>query len=829
MKKLTWLLLLLVVSLGAQTRHGVVFEAEHGNPIAFASVRCGDQLVFTDIDGSFLLQDSRGPIRVSVTGYKDKTVYASQSGSTQIRVYLRALDVGKSQNKANLLIARAISSRKSNDPQQALSSYKFDSYNKLLVTANPDSISGSIDSVFYFKYRDKKIFRKLDSSDYHFKKYISRQHLFLSEKVSRFEFDGEVLKENIKGARMGGFQQPVYELMALKLQSFSVYGEQFEMARVTYNGPLASDAFHDYEYRLQDSLRISGRKVYAIAFFPKKKRGISGLLYLDEKTSGVAQATIRFRGVIDITANYRFDYLFAQNVWFPQITEIIVAKGRYDRPISILGTTLDFEPESNTANQFAGRSLTKKRQKFASDFIYARSATWFSAPEVDVPVEIRHPWVRAEIEDQAVKRDEAYWKSVPKHDSDPRDEQSYRSLDSISGSFGLQWKLRLARRFLYGYIPLGSIDLRFTDIIAYNEYEGLRLGLGGITNEKFSKMVRIDGYGAYGFRDTRIKYSLGTALRLGKFSNSWIGVSYTDDIREIASTQFITDPKKIRIYDGRPFNITTFYSYKSWRGYVESRLIPKTESIWQLEYSHIDPLFDYTFTKDGQELQEYDLATAEVSLQWNPFSEYMQTPMGRIETDRGFPKFAFQYTQAVAGIFDSDLSFGKLDLRVEYEKDFLGGQKTTALLLGGYAYGDVPVTQLYNSTPNNPRSGNVLERIRPGSTNGFETMLFNEFFSSRYFSLQLRQTSQRFEISRSVKPSFGIVTRMAYGDLRHPEQHLGFDYKTLDKGYFESGIEINMIYSGLGLGCYYRYGANSLPQPSDNFSIKVNFKLDLGM
>lgn len=823
--------LLLSLSVFSQTRQGVVLDASGAKPLAFASVRCGDELVFSDIDGRFVLTQSTGPIQVSLPGYKTNTVYAAKAQSVLIRVFLAFASDAKSERairKADSLIGKAIDSKNANDPQRALTSYRFDAYNKLWITANPDSISGRIDSVFYFKYKDKKVFRKLDSSDYHFKKYISRQHLFLSEKASEFEFDGDVLKENIQGARMGGFKQPVYEITALRLQSFSVYDKRFEMAQARYYGPLASDAFSDYDYRLQDSIRISGRKLYIVAFSPKKKKGISGLLYLDAKTAGVAKATIRFRGVIDITADYSFRFLEERNIWFPEITELTIAKGRYDRPISILGTTLDFEPESSTADQFTGRSIVKKRQKFATDFLFAKSVSWYEAPKIGEEIEIRHSWVQTEVSDEAVKRTEDFWQPYSRFGYDIRDRQSYKTLDSIAGKAGLQWKLQLLRRVVYGYIPLGPVDLRFTDLIAYNDYEGVRLGAGGITNEQFSKMVRLDGYVAYGLRDTRMKYSLGGALRLGKFSNSWIGGSYTDDIREIASTQFATDRRKIRIYDGRPFNITTFYSHRSWRGYIESRLIPKTESLWQLVYSDINPLFDYAFLKEGRFLQKYSLATAEVALQWNPFSQFMQTPMGRLETEKGYPRFAIQYSQALAGIFGSDLSFGKLDFRTEYEKLFLGGQKISSLLLGGWAYGDVPITQLYNATPNNPRSGNVLERIRPGGKDGFETMLFNEFFSSRFFSLQVRGTSQRFEITRSIKPSFGVVSRMAYGDIGRPEQHFGIDFKTMDKGFFESGVEINTIYSGLGLGCYYRYGANSLPQAGDNFSIKVSFSLGLG-
>jgi hypothetical protein len=69
---------------------------------------------------------------------------------------------------------------------------------------------------------------------------------------------------------------------------------------------------------------------------------------------------------------------------------------------------------------------------------------------------------------------------------------------------------------------------------------------------------------------------------------------------------------------------------------------------------------------------------------------------------------------------------------------------------------------------------------------------------------------------------------MAWGNLEKPEQHLGIEYKTLNKGYFESGIELNQIYSALGLSCFYRYGPYQLPRFEDNLAIKLTFVINLG-
>jgi hypothetical protein len=58
---------------------------------------------------------------------------------------------------------------------------------------------------------------------------------------------------------------------------------------------------------------------------------------------------------------------------------------------------------------------------------------------------------------------------------------------------------------------------------------------------------------------------------------------------------------------------------------------------------------------------------------------------------------------------------------------------------------------------------------------------------------------------------------------------VGINYKTLNKGFFESGIELNQIYKGFGLTGFYRYGPNQLPRVEDNIAVKLSFVLDLGL
>jgi hypothetical protein len=71
---------------------------------------------------------------------------------------------------------------------------------KLVVTANPETISGTIDSVLIKKSENETVF-ELDSTNYKFKDIITNRHLFQTEKVSQYRFNGTKLKETILGTK----------------------------------------------------------------------------------------------------------------------------------------------------------------------------------------------------------------------------------------------------------------------------------------------------------------------------------------------------------------------------------------------------------------------------------------------------------------------------------------------------------------------------------------------------------------------------------------------------------------------------------------------------
>ena len=832
MKQIHLLFLFFTFSLQAQFQvNGIIKDAKTNKPLSFATINSNESSkTISDVDGKFSILSQKEIIyfQVSYIGFTTLTIKVETRKSFYNVLLFEKNDLLKevvisNENPALSIIKKTIANKNSNNPKKKLNSFEFKSYNKLIVTANPDSIEGRIDSLFVEKLGEKT-FKKMDSSNFVFKKLVSKHHLFQTEKVSQFQFNDSKLKETILGTRMAGFKQPVYEIIGLNLQSFSIYDSNYELFETQYNSPISNDALQDYNYKLLDTLSINGRNTFMIYFKNKKKRkssGLEGVLYIDTLNFAIAKAIMRIRGVLDISGTDEYTYVTEEKIWFPSQKTFKIVKGKNKEDIKILGESITFssDKENNTHLQRKGES----------DYTYLLSKTNNYDIKYNVAFNISKKAIAVDVKNDAVDQTEDFWNSNRKDSLDIRSKRTYIYLDSLSIEKRIENRLVFGRKIINGFLPISFIDLDLRKIFAYNNYEGFRLGFGGNTNDHFSKIFKIEGYTAFGTKDDSYKYNLGLSTRIGNFSNTWIGASHTDDISEIANTTFAIDKKVFKLYDPRPINISTFYSYVSWRAFMESKIIPKTESIWQLSRTVVEPKFDYVYNLNDKLYTAYTITTAMVSLQWNPFSDYMQTPNGRIEIEKRFPKFTFQYTQSLPNILDNDFNFGKFDLKTEYEKKHLNGQKTNLLFQAGYAFGDIPITHLYNTSPNNITKETVLQRITFSGKNSFETMYFNEFFSSKFVSFQLKHGFNRVTIFKKIKPSLVLVSRMAWGNLDHPEQHLGISYKTLNNGFFESGIELNQIYKGLGLTGFYRYGTNQLSKFEDNLAIKLSYTLNLGL
>src|SRR5690554_6593403 len=371
-----------------------------------------------------------------------------------------------------------------------------------------------------------------------------------------------------------------------------------------------------------------------------------------------------------------------------------------------------------------------------------------------------------------------------------------------------------------GYYPIGFFDIDLKTLVKYNNYEGIRLGIGGLTNDRLFDRYKFGGYLAYGFIDADIKYGLNASARINKEKNTWIKIATAEDIKEIGAFDFLTDSRVYSLFEPRLVNIIHFYKYAEWSANLSSELNPKLLSEFRISHTKIENVMNYYFIEDNNLFHNYRLSEASIAIRYSPKTAFFTNEDGTKEYFDGLPKISAQITQGFKGVAQSDFKYTKVGLKFDYYIKRTDLSSTNIILEGLFATGEVPLTHLFHSYPNQPNKLKWTGRFSVAGVQSFETMYFGEFYSDKMAMLQIKHSLRRFKLTEKWKPELVLITRHALGDMGNTNRHFGIPFNTLNQLYNESGLELNKILFGFGLSFAYRYGYYTLPSFEENMSFK---------
>ncbi len=685
----------------------------------------------------------------------------------------------QSDDTAREIIKKAISNTEKNDPQRVLGSYSYTSYEKTIIT---DSIDTSA-------------------------------HSYLSEKVSIADFSkSKGFTERVQGFNLAGFTEVQYQVLAVNLQSRSFYDSDFVIFNTRYAGILSNRGMNNYNYATLSSDDNSIR----IAFSPKRPKaipGLTGYMDLDATTLAITYVEVAIQDKIDLQLTQTYTYEEEMQLYFPENRTLILDKGASDRNFSFFGGKLSI-----------GR-LQSSDMDQVQDKKYLVSVTQNSSFSLKAKDEKYQPFAII-VEDDAIKQPPSFWKEYRIEAPTKKDERSFNAIENIVKAENIERRLGTINNFSIGYYSVNFFDFDLTYPVKFNNFEGLRLGLGGVTNAGFSERFRLEGYAAYGFKDQEFKYGIGGGYLVNPDKNFWISLTYNSDLEEVGNFSYLTDRRVYSLFEPRLVNINLFYKHQTTRTNFEYRIAPKLLSELQVAYRQIEQTTPYRFLIDGNEISNYNITEASLGVRWSPGSKFMKTPETVNEVYDGYPKISGQLSQAFDGL-GGDFNFTKIGLKAFYRLDRLNKSATEILVEGNAGFGDLPITHLFHAFPNAPTKETILQRFSVAGVNSFETMFFSEFFSDTLFTAQLKHRLKPFNLGRRFKPEMVLISRFAIGDIRNPQDHLDITFNSLDQGFTESGFEINKLFWGFGTSFTYRYGAYHLPVFEDNIAFKFTFNLKL--
>src|SRR5690606_35728363 len=563
----------------------------------------------------------------------------------------------------DILIAKAIENKRNNDPKLAFGSYRYTSYNKLVIDKqriNGDSLLNSNDP-------SRKTGRSI-----------------FSEKVSEFKYlQNNQEREFVTGLITHGFNEPVYEVLTLNTDPASIYEDDYPLYGTNFAGPLGKKAFKNYEYTLLDTLKVSGRPGYLIYYSPKRPNvvaGWEGLLFLDTQSLAVQKSISQLSGQIHIEIEKDYTYLDQENIWFPVVEKVKLKPGTGGRDITIFGGSISVGTVQRKSSILNWVISTGKIE----DDLELISTTYNYDILPNIEIDLSRGDAAVTVTDSAIVRPEQFWNMHRPHSIDTIDLQTSKKVEDVLVEKKILRKIEVLHTLLTGYYPVKFWDFDLSNFVKYNNYEGLRLGAGGRTNQNFSQLFRLDGYLVYGFKDEAFKYGVGGGISLDHRSRTWWNLNYRKDLREVAVNDYIRGVNEFSILEPRTANISSYYAYKTLQTSFEHRITSRFETELLVSQSEIVQLGNYAYLNEGKVYTDYTISEAKFGLLWRPFSRFLSTPPFHQIYEKNYPVITAQVTQGISGLLNGDFTFTKLGLKIEYLLNRQDRSVTQFTLEGNY-------------------------------------------------------------------------------------------------------------------------------------------------
>jgi hypothetical protein len=726
-------------------------------------------------------------------GYEPKTIYPDTSENSPIEVFLNAQPVSLDEvivkpgiNPALRIIDQVTQNRNLNNPEK-MSSFSYSSYNKMHFTFVKERKSA--DSILNQTISEQF---KQDSTPSKIK-----SHLLLMEFISerKFKFPGKN-QEKIIASRVSGFKDPSFTLLATQLQSFSFYNDFFVLFDKFYLNPISPGSTSRYTFLLEDTfLTETYDSLFVISFKPiqgKNFDGLKGVLYIN--TNGyaiqnvIAEASQNESVSVKIQQRYE---LIDRKRWFPtqlntQLAFKNLVNNKNTRDVTIVGfgksylRNIRLEPDVSSTN--------------FSSIILSVAPEAFLIPDT-------------------------LWEQYRPVPLSKRDSLTYQILDSIGRAKNLDQRLEIWETLSTGFIPMGYVHVDLRRFLNYNRKEGFRVGLGLRTNNQLSKYLSVGGHYAYGITDKKSKYGAFVQLFPAWESDTRFSFNYMNDVTETGAYRFVDDQFLFSTELYRGFLVNRMDRIKGF----ETTLTFRALKYFKFKLSLMNAsrsLNDYSFgNSEDAFVDNYRFTEAGAGFKFTFNEKFVLTPRGRkISTGTRYPVLWFNYRQGIE-LLDGSLLYHKYEARISKTFNSKSFGKTAVTMVSGLSDRALPIGLLYNGHGN--YSGFSLD-----AENSFGTMRMNEFYSSRFYYAFFRQNFESLLFrSGKFKPEISVAFNAGFGDMKNPQLHRGIEYKTLEKGYYETGLIINKILNqklfGYGSAVYYRLGPNSFAKTADNFAYKL--------
>lgn len=822
--KVKFLLLFLFVtafSWGQTKVSGKIID-QNNQDVPFASVYFKNSTdgVIANEYGKFYLESAKtyDILIVSFVGYKTLEIPLSGRSNLDLKVVLEddnTLDevkiyAGKTSKKNNpaLDILRKIWERKRKNGLYMFAQYEYDKYEKVEFDLN------SIDSAYQKKKLFKGmefIFQQVDTNRITGKTYLP---IFINENIGQVYGDNQNSRkiEKTLGNKNSGFDtnQHIIEFVKDLYAEYNIYNNYIKIFDKDFVSPLSRTGINVYNYVLADSAYIDDKWCFNIVYYPRRKGELTfkGDFWVNDSTFAIKK--ISMEASKDANINW--------------VKEIYI-----EQEFDVLNDSVFLLTKDHFMSDFA----LSKREK--SKGVYGKRTTINKHHKFDIEHPDEFYQKNVNVYDEGIyKRDDDFWKSY-RFESLSKDELGiYKMLDTLKTVPKFKFLFDLSSTVASNYYNIDKYKFDYGPIFStfgYNDIEGLRLRAGGRTYFGPNDKWRLEGYGAYGFKDSQFKYGISAKVLLHNDSRLILFGGNRRDIEQIGVS--LTETNDVL---GRSFASNSLFASGDNTKLTKINLSTVGLEIEPVKNLKFSTAFNYRTLRSASDLFNLDyyldkenniIANETKQSEFNLTAEY--TPkrktigygVDRTDVDKKYLRMFLKYTQGFKGVIDSDFEYQKLQFYAR-KPLLLGGFGTlTPTFEVGKTFGEVPLG-LLSVVPGNQSWFNI--------ENTFANLNYYEFVTDQYASLHLEHNFGGRLFSRipwlrdfNLREIVGV--RGIYGKISQENINLNASdviYKAPTDVYYEYYVGVGNIFKIFRLDLSWRGNYLDMPD-ARRFAIRGSF------
>ncbi len=816
MKLFPFLLFFLITSsIFSQTKVSGVIKDPTGYPVAFANVIFKDSQegTISDENGRFYLESDKTykSVIFSFIGYTTEEIELSSRSTYNMEVVMEesadALDevvvyTGKTSKKNNpaLDILRKIWENRRENGVKKFKQYQYDKYEKLEFDLN--TIDSALIKSRIFKGMEF-IFDQTDTSKVTGNTYLP---IFINEAASKVYGDNLLSeeKEVLQGNKNSGFEnnQTLIAFVKDLYSEYDVYDNYLKFFDKAFTSPLSRTGIDVYNYVLRDSAYRDNKWCYNIVYYPRRKNELTfkGDFWVNDTTWAIKE--------INLQASKSANLNWVRDVYIEQEFDVLND--------SIFLITRDY---------FMSDFSFRKKEEAKG--IYGKRTTLYDNYVFNIPKDKKFYAEQVDPYNYEVyNRPDEFWDENRMEKLSKDEKGVYKMLDTLKTVRRFKALYNVGATLASGYYEIDNFDVGpVFSIFGFNEAEGLRIRLGGRTYFGQNDPWRLEGFGAYGFKDNRFKYGISGKWLLDRKSRLTVfggnrrdveqtGASLTNsnDVlgRSLASSSLLSVGSNDRL---SRINLSTIgFDIEPWKNFIlrltgSYRTLKSATDTFSIDYKVME---DGVFT--GEVKSELKQAEIQLGFLYAPGRKTSGYGVERtIINDGDFPSFYAGYSYGLKDVMGGDFEYKKLQALYTQPWNIGGVGRLLSTVEVGTTIGAVPLS-LLNPIPGNQTYFSLY--------NTFTQLDYYEFVSDTYASLHLQHNFggrifSRIPLLRKLDLREVVGFRAVYGTISQENIDLNASnivYHAPEEIYWEWSVGVGNIFRVFRLDFNFR--GNYLDSPN---------------